>query len=116
MPKKKVKSSLGRTLMNKIEKKWVAPEYIQEAKIVHVQEAPEPKKTQLLSIIDQNPLNDFLQIAELQDRNFQALRDTKMVASSCDESCDEEHHHNHKNNKEDIDKDEKQVIIDASKY
>ncbi len=83
--------SLGRSIMRSMHKKYIVPKTVENVKFVHIEET-EPEKDKinnLASIIEQNSLNEFLQMAELSSKNFEAMRNTKLKT---EQVCKEEEH------------------------
>ena len=74
--KKSVNCQLGKALMNKIDKKKTnfLPKTIEAGKFIHMDNQPVDLTKNLQSVIDQDNLEEFLHIAELQDKNFKAER------------------------------------------
>lgn len=79
MGKNRNNSGLGKALTNKIEKKKYqsmgdrAPIFFQETQ----ENEEEKKKAKMQSMVDQNSLTEFLQIAEISEQDFHANRDIK---------------------------------------
>lgn len=77
--KKQDKGTLGKAIQNKLDRKHrvnvvgKAPIFYQETE----QNDAEVKKQKMKSVLEQNSMTEFLQIAELSQQNFKANRDLK---------------------------------------
>ena len=79
MSRKHKEQGLGKALKNKLEKKHVkgsgdkAPMFYQESE----QNESEIKKVKMQSVLEQNSLTEFLQAAQMSQKDFHANRDVK---------------------------------------
>jgi len=80
MPTKKHKSnsSLGKSLVNKMQAK-VPKNLDDEGFKVHTTDIREPQGPQLKSILEQNSLEEFMQMAEMSQRKFEAVKQGQHV-------------------------------------